>query len=130
MKQTAKLLAAGIAAVAAGMAVAGATTTAATSGDGPIRCEIRTEKARGLTHLVGVVATDAPISGTYRFHIEGGGRSGNTNISQGGAFAAEPGSDFELGKVMLGNPGGVYDASLDLRVMGKNYSCEARIGSI
>jgi hypothetical protein len=129
MKQAAILLAAGTAAIAAGMAVAG-TTTMGSSRDGPVTCEIRAETVRGTTNLTGVVATEAPISGTYKFSIKGRGGSGRTNINQGGAFAAVPGEDFELGKVMLGNPGATYDASLELRVAGKSYGCDARVGSI
>ena len=130
MKRAAKILAAGMAVTVAGMALAATADTAGSSRDGPVRCEIRSAKARGATDLVGVVRTDMPISGTYQFNVKGGGRSGSSNISQGGAFAAEPGYDFELGHVMLGSPGAVYDAELEVKVAGKTYSCDARIGSI
>ncbi|WP_421852194.1 curli-like amyloid fiber formation chaperone CsgH [Oricola sp.] len=130
MKHTTRLLLAGVAAAIAGVAVAGAATTMVTGQDGPVRCEIEADTVRGATRLTGIVHTDTSISGTYRFKVEGGGRAGRSNISQGGAFAAEPGDAFRLGQVMVGNNGGVHDATLELNVMGTTYSCDAHIGAI
>ncbi len=121
------LLALGAVATAAGLA-GGAAIGATTGTSGPVRCEIK-EIASGRTiTLQGVVHTDTATDGSYTFRVTGGGGSGNTNIRQGGAFQARPGTPALLGQVMLGASGAIYDAQLQVTVAGKTIKCAETVG--
>ena len=97
-----------------GLGVAGLAigAGAASSSDEPLRCEIKAESMNGMISLQGVIHADVALSGSYRFKVESAGGGGNTNMSQGGAFTAGPGEEVLLGRVMLGNAGAIYDATL------------------
>ena len=113
-----------------GLGVAGLAmgAGAASSSDGPLRCEIKTGSMNGAITLQGVIHADVPVSGSYRFKVASAGGAGNTNMSQGGAFAAGPGETAMLGKVMLGNAGAIYDATLEIESDGMAVECEERVG--
>ena len=95
---------------------------------GPVRCEIRATPESGMVSLEALAHADRNVSGTYSFHVESAGRSGGTNIEQGGAFSAAPGKPATLGVVTLGAKGAVYDARLEMTVDGKSIGCAERVG--
>jgi hypothetical protein len=113
-----------------GLGVAGLAmgAGAASSSDGPLRCEIKTGSMNGAIMLQGVIHADVPVSGSYRFKVASAGGAGNTNMSQGGYFTAAPGEDVMLGKVVLGNAGAIYDATLEIESDGMAVECEERVG--
>ena len=51
----------------------------------PVRCEIRATPESGMVSLEALAHADRKLSGTYSFHVESAGRSGGTNIEQGGS---------------------------------------------
>jgi hypothetical protein len=101
---------------------------AASSSDEPLSCEIQADSMNGMIVLQGVIHADVPITGSYRFNVASAGGAGNTNMSQGGAFTAAPGEAVMLGKVMLGNAGAIYDATLEIESDGMAVECEERVG--
>jgi hypothetical protein len=113
-----------------GLGVAGLAmgAGAASSSDEPLRCEIRANSMNGMIELQGVVHADVPVSGSYRFKVASAGGAGNTNMSQGGYFTAGPGEAAMLGRVMLGNAGAIYDATLEIESDGMTVECEERVG--
>ncbi|WP_192177388.1 curli-like amyloid fiber formation chaperone CsgH [Mesorhizobium amorphae] len=108
----------------------GAMATMATADQslGPVRCEIRATPDGGMVLLEALAHTDRNVSGTYSFHVESAGRTGGTNIEQGGAFSAAPGRPATLGIVTLDAKGGVFDAKLEVTVGGNSISCAERLG--
>jgi hypothetical protein len=113
-----------------GLGVAGLAMAAgeASSSDEPLRCEIKADSANGMIMLQGVIRSDVPVSGSYRFKVASAGGAGNTNMSQGGDFTAIPGEEVLLGKVVLGNAGAIYDATLQIESDGMTVECEERVG--
>ncbi len=93
----------------------------------PIYCQIKANTMSGMIMLENLVHTDAPIDGSYRFKLQSTDGSNSTNISQGSHFSAAPGSPAVLGRMML-NPGGTYQARLDVTVNGVSFTCAERIG--
>ena len=89
----------------------------------PVRCEIETSSSRGMTTLQGVVYSTRKISGTYRLSLKGKGRSGGTNIQQGGEFFVGRDGHSALGMVSLGGRASDYNVRLKLRVNGKTITC-------
>ncbi len=125
-----KLISAGTAALILGLGTAGASTGAgqSTSTSDPVHCEIQTSTGRGMTTMEGLVFTDAKISGSYQFRVMSSGRSGNSNIRQGGNFTATPDNPVTLGKIMLGNRGASYNATLKVTVNGTTIKCDEHVG--
>ncbi|MFB9981582.1 curli-like amyloid fiber formation chaperone CsgH [Mesorhizobium kowhaii] len=109
---------------------AGALATMATSAQSlaPVRCEIRATPDGGMVSLEAFAHTDTNVSGTYSFHVESAGRTGGTNIEQGGPFSAAPGKPAALGAVTLDAMGAVFDARLEITVDGKRIGCTERVG--
>ena len=68
------------------------------------------------------------MSGTSSFHVGSAGRTGGTNIAQGGASSAAPGRPVTLGVVTLDAKGGIYNAKLQVTVGGKSVGCAERVG--
>jgi hypothetical protein len=97
------------------------------STDGPVRCEIQASTQNGMVAMQGVVHADVAINGSYRFRVSSAGGGGNSNISQGGGFAAGPERAVTLGRVMLG-ASAVYDASLEVTSNGATITCAERVG--
>ena len=120
-----------IAALALVLIPASALATMATADQslGPMRCEIRATPQGGMVSLEALAHADRKVSGTYSFHVESAGRTGGTNIEQGGAFSAAPGKPATLGVVTLGAKGAVYDAKLEVTVGGESIGCAERVGS-
>lgn len=105
-----------------------ATMATADQSPGPVRCEIRATPDGGMVSLEALAHTDRNVSGTYSFHVESAGRTGGTDIEQGGAFSAALGRPATLGIVTLDAKGGVFDAKLEVTVGGKSISCAERLG--
>lgn len=111
---------------AAGFATADGSPEAALGE--PLRCEIVANPSGGMVALEGVIHTDMPISGSYRFRVVSSGGGGSSNIQQGGNFSAAPGEAATLGTVMIGNSGGTYRATLEIVANGKTIACTDRTG--
>ncbi|UVK41990.1 hypothetical protein BPNPMPFG_003615 [Mesorhizobium sp. AR07] len=94
----------------------------------PVRCEIRATPESGMVSLEALAHANRNLSGTYSFHVESTGRSGGTNIEQGGAFSAAPGKPATLSAVTLDAKAAVYDAKLEVTVDGKSVGCTERVG--
>jgi hypothetical protein len=110
----------------------GAGAVAATAGPtaDPDRCEIVAEKHGAGVSLIGLYFAAKALDGEYTFHVRGTGRSGSTDISQGGDFSAMPKQPAKIGQVMLGGSGTSYSATLVVRAGGKIVRCDQRIGGI
>ena len=113
-----------------GLGLAGAAigTVQAGSGDEAVRCKIRAGQSNGAITLEGAVHANVTTVGSYRFHVSSVGRSGGTNIQQGGNFHATAEAPATLGRVTLGNAGSIYDASLEITSNGTTTVCSERVG--
>ena len=96
---------------------------------GPVQCEIRTSAQNGALVLESIVHTLEPIDGIYRLKVASVGGANRSNIQQGGYFSADEHKETNVGKMMLGNRGAVYDVSLSLEVDGETIGCNERIGT-
>ena len=99
------------------------TVSTSTISEGPLRCEIQTTPANGGIKLEGLAHADEPLSGSYRFHVVSTGRSGNSNIRQGGNFSVSPDRPATLGKMMLGTRGSSYKVELEITANGETAEC-------
>ena len=110
----------------------GAGAAIATAGPAPDqnRCALVAEKHGAGVSLIGLYFAAKALDGEYTFHVRGTGRSGSTEISQGGTFAALPKQPAKIGQVMLGASGASYSATLVVRAGGKTVRCNQRIGGI
>ncbi|UVK46628.1 hypothetical protein BPNPMPFG_002315 [Mesorhizobium sp. AR07] len=119
-----------MAALALVLIPAGALAAMATADQSiaPVRCEIRAAPEGGMVSLEALAHADRNVSGTYSFHVESAGRTGGTNIEQGGAFSAAPGKPAKLGAVTLDAKGTVFDARLKITVDGKSIGCAEQVG--
>lgn len=112
---------------ALGAAAAAIPVMAHTATEGPLRCEILATPSNGGIALEGLAHTEHPVSGSYEFRVTGGGSGGGANIRQSGDFEAGADETAELGNVMLGGSGSVYDARLEVTANGVTVICEERI---
>ncbi|RST86826.1 hypothetical protein EJC49_08965 [Aquibium carbonis] len=115
---------------AAAILVIGAGAAVATAGPSPDpnRCEIVAEKHGAAVTLIGLYYAAKALDGEYTFRVRGAGRSGTTDIAQGGEFSVDPSQPAEIGQVMLGGGGTSYDATLVVKAAGKTWRCSERIG--
>ncbi|MFN3549787.1 MAG: curli-like amyloid fiber formation chaperone CsgH [Mesorhizobium sp.] len=109
---------------------AGAFVATASSSSDPARCEIVAEKHGAGVSLIGLYFAAKALDGEYTFRVRGSGRSGSTDIAQGGEFSAGPGQPVEVGQVTLGGSAASYQATLVIKAGGKTVRCEERIGRI
>jgi len=109
--------------------VGAAVATAGPSPD-PNRCEIVAEKHGAAVTLIGLYHAAKALDGEYTFRVRGAGRSGSTDISQGGEFSVDPRHPAEIGQVMLGGAGISYDATLVVKAAGKTWRCNERIAGM
>jgi hypothetical protein len=109
---------------------AGAAVATAGSSSDPARCEIVAEKHGAGVSIIGLYYAAKALDGEYTFRVRGSGRSGSTEISQGGEFSVTPDSPAEIGQVMLGGSGASFDATLVVRAAGRTVRCEARAGAL
>lgn len=110
------------------LAAIAASAGSATSTAEPLSCSIEAASVGGAIALESTVRTDVALSGSYRFRVESAGYSGSTNFQQGGGFSAMPGSPVTLGRIMLGNAGAIYDATLEIAADGTTVTCTKRVG--
>lgn len=99
-----------------------------TIADKPVYCEIKASTNNGMTTIEGVFHTDIALDASYRFTVASSGRSGNSNISQGGNFSAQADDALTLGRVMMGGQGAVYNASLEVTTSQNTIVCANRTG--
>jgi hypothetical protein len=110
----------GVAAVAAG--------TGQAVSNGPLSCSIEATGAGGAISLASIVQTEVALSGSYRFRVASAAHSGSTKFQQSGGFSAKPGSPVTLGRIMLGDAGAIYDATLEIDADGTTVTCTKRVG--
>ena len=91
--------------------------------DEPFHCEVRTSYRNGMTMLEGVVESDEALSGRYQFRVVSAGRSGSSNIQQGGQFSVDADETVTLGRVSLGGSSADYDATLTVTLDGVTTEC-------
>jgi hypothetical protein len=106
---------------------AGAAVATAGPSPDPNRCEIVAEKHGAGVSIIGLYYAAKALEGEYTFRVRGVGRSGSTDISQGGEFSVSPSHPAEIGHVMLGGIGASYDAILVAKAAGKTWRCSERI---
>ena len=107
---------------------AGAAIATAGPSPDPNRCEIVSERHGAAVTLIGLYFAAKALDGEYTFRVRGAGRSGSTDISQGGEFSVDPQQPAEIGHVMLGGNGVTYDATLVVKAAGKTFRCSERVG--
>lgn len=73
----------------------------ARASSGPLVCEIRRAAAGDAVELTGSVSSSIAVSGQARFVLTKSGSSGNSNISQGNAFALAAGADDRVSRVTI-----------------------------
>ncbi len=112
-------------ALVAGMVAGGAGFSASKHSrvDSPIQCSIEASESRGMTIMEGLLQTDSKVRGSYSFRVVSHGRSGSSQIQQGGEFTASPDDPVKLGKVMIGGSPKDYDVSLKVTIGDKTYRC-------
>ncbi|MFN3953092.1 MAG: curli-like amyloid fiber formation chaperone CsgH [Pararhodobacter sp.] len=116
--------AAGFAAAACGIPASQAGSPAvAPATNGPVRCEIRIDEARGATIIEGHVSADRPVRGSYRLAITSRSSGGQATINQSGEFTAGPREPSLLGQTMLGGSRASHRAELDLQIDGQRLRC-------
>ncbi len=96
----------------------------------PVRCEIQAIPDNGGIILEGLVHAETQIKGSYRFQVITTSRAGNSNVSQGGYFSADPEDAMTLGKVMVGNRNAAYDVNLEVTTDGETIECTRRIDGV
>ena len=98
--------------------------------DGSIFCEIQAIPDNGGVILEGLVSAETLVDGSYRFQVITSGRSGNSNVSQGGYFSAGPDQATTIGKVMVGNRGATYDINLEVTSDGETVRCTKHVDGV
>lgn len=111
-----------------GLAALSAAADQATSKNGPLTCAIKVGAAGTGIALASTVRADVALSGSYRFRVESAAPSGSSNFQQGGSFAAIPDSPVTLGRIMLGDAGSIYDATLEVSADGTTVICTKQVG--
>jgi hypothetical protein len=116
------------AALGLGLTAASIGTGQATSTNGPLTCAIEATISGGAIALESTVQTEVAVSGSYQFRVASAAHSGSTNFQQGGGFAAAPGNPVTLGRIMLGDTGAIYDATLEIAADGTTVTCTRQVG--
>lgn len=108
-------------------ALAGAAAASGASGPGGgLACGIDTSTERGLMTIAGVVHSPTALSGQYSLALESRGSGGSSTISQGGAFALDPGTVGTLGTVTV-NAGASVTIAFTITSNGRQLDCSAPI---
>lgn len=90
-----------------------------------VQCLIRVTPMAGGVELEGVVASEAPLSGTYQFDVRKSGPAGTSSSAQSGDLEVHSGEET-VGHVGLGlERGASYDAKLVVQWDGGETSCSA-----
>jgi len=108
-----------------------ATAVAAQAGiggpeDRGFACGIAATTQKGMLTLEGTVLSPMALEGSYRFALRSAGAGGSSNISQGGAFTAQPNEPALLGRMTI-NAGARYEATLELETGGQRFACTDEI---
>ena len=119
------------AAVVGALLIGGAAATLAQAGDsdGPVSCEIATEKSGRMLTLTSYAHVDQSTSGSYRLTIKSVNGGGSTNIRQGGGFSATAGDPTMLGTVAL-SANSTYEVELEIEAAGVSQTCFERVPNI
>jgi hypothetical protein len=89
---------------------------------GAFRCEIEAKQVSGSTSLAAMVHAKAAVTGSYTFKVVSSSRGGNSNVNQGGPFAAAANGTVTLGTVSVGL-GAAHDATLTVMAGGATATC-------
>lgn len=92
-------------------------------------CGIAATAQKGMLTLEGTVLSPAALEGSYRFSLRSSGGGGNSDISQGGVFSAQPNQPALLGRMAI-NAGANYEAVLELETGGKRIVCMDEIARL
>ncbi|MEO5806887.1 curli-like amyloid fiber formation chaperone CsgH [Devosia sp.] len=108
-------------------ATSGHADTATTAG--PVLCGVEAKTINGMLSLEATMLSTEALSGYYEFKVVSSGPGGNSNINQGGAFAANANDQISLGKVMI-NGGSNYKVSFDVNANGASIDCAKQVASL
>ncbi|EJZ18956.1 hypothetical protein NE852_29675 (plasmid) [Rhizobium sp. Pop5] len=102
--------------------------TTASQNDGAQICEIKATPGGAMVRLDALIHADKHVGGTYTFHVEKSGDAGSSTINQSGDFDATAGHSAILSSVSLDTKGAEYEATLDVVIGDKSFSCTKQIG--
>jgi hypothetical protein len=108
--------------------VGAAATSGQAKGQDPTICGINATSNGGMTALQAAFTSNVDISGTYQFQVVSSGPGGNSNISQGGQFAAPANQTVTLGQVSI-NDGSNYQVQFRVTAGGVDLDCSQTIPS-
>ena len=110
----------------------GLVGVAATSGQAksqdPTVCGINATSNGGMIALQAAFTSDVAVNGSYQFQVVSSGPGGNSNISQGGAFAAPANETVTLGQVSI-NEGATYQVMFKVTADGMDMDCSQTMPS-
>ena len=82
-----------------------------------------------MLSLEAAMLSNVAVSGTYEFHVVSSGPNGNSNVSQGGAFAANANEKASLGKVMI-NGDAKYQIDFKVTANGAKLDCSQDVAAL
>lgn len=95
------------------------------AGAADVECRIEVRPMADGVELEGIVASEAPLSGTYEFNVRKAGSAGTSSSAQSGDFDAQSGEQV-IGHVGLGlEHGASYEAKLVVQWQGGETICVA-----
>ncbi|MDM9646723.1 curli-like amyloid fiber formation chaperone CsgH [Rhizobium sp. S163] len=95
--------------------------------DGVQLCEIKATPGVSEVRLDALIHADHNLGGNYTFHVVKLGQSGSSSVNQSGDFDATAGRTTTLSSVSLDAKGGSYEATLDVVIAGKRFSCAKKV---
>ena len=95
---------------------------------GAVQCEIRTMEENGALVLENTVYSLEPVSGIYRLKVASVGGRNRSSIQQGGYFSTDEHGQTDIGKMMLADPGAIYEVFLSIEAEGQTISCQKTVG--
>ncbi len=109
-----------------GTATAPTVTHTNAKAQSPLACTIQATKVRGGVRLAALVATQHKAVGTYQLTLTKAGPAGSSDVSQGGDFAAMPGTTSVLSGTEISlERGAKLLAKLTLATNDGDVACEA-----
>jgi hypothetical protein len=94
----------------------------------PTVCGINATSNGGMIALQAAFTSDVAVNGSYQFQVISSGPGGNSNISQGGPFAAPANETVTLGQMSI-NDGSTYTIVFKVNANGVDLDCSQTIPS-